>query len=39
MYFKSFDVSQKTFAYQPTIDTLELKKDKGNDYVLIKWSI
>ena len=22
------------FVYQPTIDTLELKKDKGIDYVL-----
>ena len=28
------DTSQNTFVYQPTLDTLELKKDKGNDYVL-----
>ena len=25
--------SQNTFAYQPTLDALELKKDKGTDYV------
>ena len=24
----------KTFVYQPAHDTLELKKDKGTDYVL-----
>ena len=24
----------KTFVCQPTLDTLELQKDKGNDYVL-----
>ena len=24
----------KTFVYQPTLDTLELKKGKGTDYVL-----
>ena len=24
----------KTFVYQPTLDALELKKDKGTDYVL-----
>ena len=24
----------KTFAYKPTLDTLELKGDKGTDYVL-----
>ena len=24
----------KTFVYQPTLDTLELKKDKGTDYIL-----
>ena len=24
----------KTFVYQPTFDALELKKDKGTDYVL-----
>ena len=28
-------IDQKTyFFYQPTLDTLELKKDKGTDYVL-----
>ena len=27
------DESQNRFAYQPTLDTLELKKDKGTDYV------
>ena len=27
------------FFYQPTLDTLELKKDKGTDYVLSwKWN-
>ena len=34
MYFKSNDGHQNTFAYQATLDTLELKKDKGTDYVL-----
>ena len=34
MYFTSNDVSQNTFVYQPTLDALELKKDKGTDYVL-----
>ena len=34
MYFKSHDGSQNTFVYQRTLDTLELKKDKGTDYVL-----
>ena len=34
MYFASNDGSQNTFVYQPTLDTLELKKDKGTDYVL-----
>ena len=33
MYFTSNDGSQNTF-YQPTLDTLALKKDKGTDYVL-----
>ena len=23
----------KTLVYQPTLDTLELKKDKGTDYI------
>ena len=30
----SNDGSQNTFIYQPTLDSLELKKDKGADYVL-----
>ena len=34
MCFTSNDGSQNTFVYQPTLDTLELKKDKGTDYVL-----
>ena len=34
MYFTSDDGSQNMFVYQPTLDTLELKKDKGTDYVL-----
>ena len=34
IYFKSNDGSQNTFFYQPTLDTLELKKYKGIDYVL-----
>ena len=35
IYFTSNHGSQNTFVYQPTLDTLELKKDKGTDYVLI----
>ena len=34
IYFTSNDESQNTFVYQPTLDTLELKKDKGTDYIL-----
>ena len=34
MYFTNNDGSQNTFVYQPTLDTLELKKDKGIDYIL-----
>ena len=34
MYFTSNDGSQSTFVYQPTLDTLELKKHRGTDYVL-----
>ena len=30
----SNDRSQNTFVYQPTLDTLKLKKGKGTDYVL-----
>ena len=36
MYFTSNEGSQNTFVYKPTLDTLELKKDKGTDYV-IRW--
>ena len=32
--FTSNDGSQNTFVYQTTLDKLELKKDKGTDYVL-----
>ena len=32
--FTRNDGSQDTFVYQPTHDTLELKKAKGIDYVL-----
>ena len=28
------DGFQSTLVYKPALDTLELKKDKGNDYVL-----
>ena len=34
MYFTSNDRSQNMLAYQPKLDMLELKKDKGTDYVL-----
>ena len=34
MYFTSNDGSQNMFVYQPTLDTLELKKEKGTDYFL-----
>ena len=34
IYFTSNDGSQNKFLYQTTLDTLELKKDKGIDYVL-----
>ena len=33
-YLTSNNGSQNTFVYQPTLDTLELKKGKGTDYVL-----
>ena len=33
IYFTSNDGSQNTIAYQPALDALELKKDKGADYV------
>ena len=34
MEFTSNDGSQNTFVYQPTLDALEIKNDKGTDYVL-----
>ena len=34
MYFTRNDGSQNAFVYQPTLHTLELKKDKGIDYDL-----
>ena len=34
IYFTRNDGSQNTFVYQATLDTLELKKDKGTNYVL-----
>ena len=33
IYFASNDRSENTFVYQPTVDTLELKNDKGINYV------
>ena len=36
MYFTSNDGSQNTFVQQPTLNTLELKKYNGTDYV-ISW--
>ena len=34
MYFSSNEGPQNTFVYHPTLDALELKKDKDTDYVL-----
>ena len=34
IYFASNDRSQNMFVYQPTLEIVELKKDKGTDYVL-----
>ena len=34
MYFTSEDGSQNMYVYQLSLDTLELKKDKGTDYGL-----
>ena len=34
MYFTTNDESQNTFVYQPTLNTLELTKDKGTHYIL-----
>ena len=36
IYFTSNDGYQSTLVYQPTLDTLKRKKEKGNDYV-ISW--
>ena len=33
IYFTSNDGFQNTFVYPPTLDTLELKKDKGTAYI------
>ena len=35
MYFASNNRSQITFVYQPTVDTLDLKKYKSTDYIPI----
>ena len=34
VYFTSNDESENTFVYQPTLDILELKKDRSTNYVL-----
>ena len=34
MDFTNNNGSQNIFVYQPTLDTLELKKDKSTDYIL-----
>ena len=34
IFFTTNDGSQNAFVYQPTLDTLELQKDKGTDYAL-----
>ena len=34
IYFTNNDGSQNTFVYQPTLDALELKQDRGADYGL-----
>ena len=36
IYFTSNDGSQNMFVYQPTLDILQLKKEKDTGYVL-KW--
>ena len=38
MYFTSNDESENKYFYQSTLDTLELKNDKGTDYVL-SWKL
>ena len=34
IYFTSNDRLQNMFDYQPTLDTLELRKEADNDYVI-----
>ena len=34
MYFTSDDRSPDTFVYQPTFNVLELKVNKGTEYVI-----
>ena len=34
MFYTSNNGSQSSLVYQPPLDNLELKKDKGTDYVL-----
>ena len=34
IHFTSNDASQNTFVYEPILDALKLKVDKGSDYVL-----
>ena len=34
IYFTGSNGSQNTFVYQLTLDMVELKKEKGTDYVL-----
>ena len=34
IYFTSNDGLQNMFVYQPTFNVLELKKDKGTEYII-----
>ena len=34
MYFKSNDISQNMFVFQPIFNTPELKRDKGTEYFI-----
>ena len=34
MYFTSNDGYRNMFVFEPTLDLLESKKDKGTDYIL-----
>ena len=38
MFFDDDDGFQNMFVYQPTLDTLELKKGQGSDYILSRKS-